>query len=59
MNLLREYIRALLLETVEEEVKEIKNRGLKSIILFGTPSKKDNQGKIAYDKNGIYKGNPY
>lgn len=36
-----------------DELKKLEKKGLKTIILFGIPSKKDNIGSPAFDENGI------
>lgn len=36
-----------------EEVRELQDLGIKSILLFGIPNHKDNEGSDAYDDNGI------
>ncbi|WP_246940932.1 porphobilinogen synthase [Bacillus pinisoli] len=41
------------LDLLLEEVKEVVNLGIKSIILFGVPNEKDEVGSCAYDENGI------
>ncbi|MFD3158651.1 porphobilinogen synthase [Haloimpatiens sp. FM7330] len=41
------------IDKLMEEVKEILDLGIKSIILFGIPGKKDECGSDAYDENGI------
>jgi len=41
------------LKEAKEEAKEVYSLGIKSIILFGIPSKKDELGSCAYDENGI------
>lgn len=41
------------LEGVCREVEECMEKGLKSFILFGIPSFKDEVGSSAYDKNGV------
>ncbi|MGE4547390.1 MAG: porphobilinogen synthase, partial [Desulfurella sp.] len=37
----------------KKEAKEVYSLGIKSVILFGIPSKKDELGTCAYDENGI------
>jgi porphobilinogen synthase len=41
------------LKTLLKEVEDIASLGVKAIILFGIPSKKDSFGSNAFDKNGI------
>ncbi|MCT4595717.1 MAG: porphobilinogen synthase [Anaeromicrobium sp.] len=41
------------LDMLEDEIKEIKDLGIKSIILFGLPESKDEVGSSAYDNDGI------
>ena len=41
------------LEMVEKEVEECLEKGLKSFILFGIPSYKDEIGSSAFDENGV------
>jgi porphobilinogen synthase len=41
------------LKTLLKEVEDIASLGVKAIILFGIPSKKDGFGSNAFDKNGI------
>ncbi|MCT4631170.1 MAG: porphobilinogen synthase [Firmicutes bacterium] len=41
------------LDMLEEEIKEIKDLGIKSIILFGVSDEKDEMGSGAYSENGI------
>jgi porphobilinogen synthase len=41
------------IDKLMEEVKEIVNLGIKSIILFGIPGEKDEWGSDAYAENGI------
>ncbi len=41
------------LEMVEKEVEECLEKGLKSFILFGIPSYKDEIGSPAFDENGV------
>ncbi|PAB60784.1 delta-aminolevulinic acid dehydratase [Anaeromicrobium sediminis] len=40
-------------DMLEDEIKEIKDLGIKSIILFGVPESKDEVGSSAYDNEGI------
>jgi porphobilinogen synthase len=40
-------------DKVFEEINEIKDCGIKAIILFGVPEKKDSVGSEAYSENGI------
>ena len=41
------------IQSILKEVKEIVSLGVKAIILFGIPSKKDDNGNNSFDKNGI------
>jgi len=41
------------IDTALHEIKEAHNFGIKSIILFGIPEKKDNQGSEAWSSRGI------
>lgn len=41
------------LNRLEEEIKEIVDLGIKSVILFGIPNKKDPLGSDSYNENGI------
>jgi porphobilinogen synthase len=41
------------LEDAVDEAKILEEKGLKSILLFGMPNKKDDVGSSAYDDNGI------
>lgn len=41
------------IDNLVKEIKEIYNLGIKAILLFGIPERKDNSGKNAYDRNGI------
>jgi porphobilinogen synthase len=41
------------IESILQEVEEIVSLGIKAIILFGIPSKKDDVGNIAFDQTGI------
>ena len=41
------------LESLHEEVRALKRAGVTSIILFGVPASKDEQGSGAFDPNGI------
>ncbi|RZT22169.1 porphobilinogen synthase [Fictibacillus sp. BK138] len=43
----------LSLDLLEEEIKEVENLGIQSIIVFGVPGEKDECGSSAYDHNGI------
>jgi porphobilinogen synthase len=43
----------LSLDLLLDEVKEVVELGIKSIILFGVPNEKDEVGSCAYDENGI------
>lgn len=36
-----------------DEIKEIKDLGIKAILLFGIPKEKDEFGSYAYDENGV------
>ncbi|MEO0224348.1 MAG: porphobilinogen synthase [candidate division WOR-3 bacterium] len=36
-----------------EEIKEIKELGIKAVLLFGIPKEKDEFGSYAYDENGV------
>lgn len=40
-------------DLLKEEINEIKNLGLKSILLFGVPEKKDQEGSDSFSDNGI------
>lgn len=40
-------------EAAVDELKKLEKKGLKTIILFGIPSEKDNIGSSAFDENGI------
>lgn len=40
-------------DMIEEEIKELVDLAIKSIMLFGIPAEKDELGSGAYDKNGI------
>ena len=37
----------------DDEIKELESLGIKAVILFGIPDKKDSVGSGAYDENGI------
>lgn len=41
------------IDTLGEEIEEIVSLGLKSVLLFGIPEKKDSLGKDSYSDNGI------
>lgn len=41
------------IDKLEDEIKEIVDLGIKSVILFGIPNKKDNHGSEAYAEDGI------
>ena len=41
------------LDKLEDEIKEIVNLGIKAVILFGIPNKKDDKGSEAYAEDGI------
>lgn len=41
------------IDNLEDEIREIKSLGIKSVILFGIPEHKDPLGKDAYHANGI------
>lgn len=41
------------LESMKEYLQEMEGLGLKSIIIFGIPARKDPEGKSAYDDEGI------
>lgn len=41
------------LDTILDEIKEIVDLGIKSIIIFGVPEKKDEVGTSAWEENGI------
>jgi len=41
------------LDTLDEEMKRVEESGVKSVLLFGIPSKKDEIGSEAYNDNGI------
>jgi porphobilinogen synthase len=43
----------LSIDHLEEEIKNILELGIKAVILFGIPEKKDETGSDAYSKNGI------
>jgi porphobilinogen synthase len=40
-------------ESLEKEVEEIRNLGIKSILLFGIPANKDTLGSSAYREDGV------
>ncbi len=41
------------IDTLVEEVRKIYEEGIRSVILFGIPESKDEQGTDAFDENGI------
>ncbi len=41
------------IDLLVEEVQKIKEKGIKAVILFGIPEEKDEEGKDAFDENGI------
>lgn len=41
------------IDRLDEEIHELEDLGIKSVILFGIPSYKDELGSSAYDENGI------
>lgn len=41
------------IDKLDDEIVELKNLGLKYLILFGVPNEKDSFGKEAYNDNGI------
>ncbi len=41
------------LSSLEKETLELKDRGVRSVLLFGIPSKKDDDGSRAYDPEGV------
>jgi len=41
------------LDTLDKELENIWNLGIRSVILFGIPKEKDPKGRGAYDENGI------
>lgn len=41
------------IDKLEDEIKEIVNLGIKAVILFGIPNKKDDKGSEAYAEEGI------
>jgi porphobilinogen synthase len=43
----------LSLDLIEQEIHEIVALGIQSVLLFGLPDEKDEQGSSAYDANGI------
>ncbi|KUP05889.1 delta-aminolevulinic acid dehydratase [Bacillus coahuilensis p1.1.43] len=43
----------LSLDLLDEELKELVDLGIKSLIVFGVPATKDDVGSSAYDQNGI------
>lgn len=40
-------------DMLDDEIKELESIGIKAVILFGIPDKKDSVGSGAYDENGI------
>ncbi|MFR9278310.1 MAG: porphobilinogen synthase [Ezakiella coagulans] len=40
-------------DMLDDEIKELESLGIKAVILFGIPDKKDGVGSGAYDENGI------
>lgn len=40
-------------DMLDDEIKELERLGIKAVILFGIPDKKDSVGSGAYDENGI------
>lgn len=40
-------------DTLDAEIKELESLGIRAVILFGIPDKKDSVGSGAYDENGI------
>ena len=46
-------INRLPIEKLVSEIRDVIDLGIKAIILFGIPSKKDEQGSSAYDSKGI------
>ena len=40
-------------DMLDDEIKELESLGIKAVILFGIPDKKDSVGSGAYDENGI------
>lgn len=43
----------LSVDMLDDEIKELESLGIKAVILFGIPDKKDSVGSGAYDENGI------
>ncbi|MCM8792504.1 MAG: porphobilinogen synthase, partial [Candidatus Omnitrophica bacterium] len=43
----------LSIDNLIKDVKEVKNLGIKAVLLFGIPDKKDSRGTYAYAENGI------
>ena len=41
------------IDNLIKEIREVKKLGIKAILLFGIPSKKDEMGTEGYDENGI------
>ncbi len=41
------------LVSLEKEASDLKDRGIRSVLLFGIPSKKDDDGSRAYDPEGV------
>ena len=42
-----------LLSSLEKEASDLKDRGVRSVLLFGIPSRKDDDGSSAHDPEGI------
>lgn len=40
-------------DMLDDEIKELESLGIRAVILFGIPDKKDSVGSGAYDENGI------
>ena len=40
-------------DMLDAEIKELESLGIRAVILFGIPDKKDSVGSGAYDENGI------
>jgi porphobilinogen synthase len=43
----------LSVDNLVKDIKEARNLGIKAVLVFGIPAKKDNQAREAYKKNGI------
>src|SRR6267378_2782778 len=41
------------LSSLEKEASDLKDRGVRSVLLFGIPSRKDDDGSSAHDPEGI------